>query len=101
MSTSYLLLPPQMPTAPPQSYSHSADSLASYFTDKTESIVTELSQVHGETANVVVQVKNNIGENSSGDSRDEESGLILNYFKSRIKRLDDGWDKSKEEEKKL
>lgn len=53
----------------------------------------------GEKATVVVQVKN-IGVNSSGDGRDEESGLILNYLKCRIKRLGDGWDRSKEKEKK-
>lgn len=39
--------------------------------------------------------------NSSGDGRDEESGLILNYLKGKIKRLDDRWDRSKEKEKKL
>lgn len=44
MTTSYLLLLPQMPAAPFQSYSHPADSLVSHFTVKIESIVTELPQ---------------------------------------------------------
>lgn len=44
MTTSDLLLPPQRPTAPPQSYSHPADRLASYSTEEIGAIVTELPQ---------------------------------------------------------
>ena len=49
----------------------------------------------------VVQVKNNIGVNSSGDLDMKCSGLIEHHLKGGIKGFDDGWESNKEKEKTL